>query len=228
MVVLVVYLLIRGRIFCGWICPVNLILEIVEFLAQQVRSWMQKHNKQGSDLSPRVYFHALSRRTKIFIALGFLVLSALCGIPVFELISPVGAVFRGLILGASVGLWALFACVIFEVFFPGRLWCRKLCPLGGFYHLIGHFGFMGVKIKKGCIACDACKKVCLADPDILDPVILGTDEVVRSGDCMLCGKCFNACPKDLLKVGVFLPLRRSSASLSDATSSRQDPPNKQE
>ena len=201
--VLLAYALIRGRVFCGWVCPVNLILEIVESIARILRSKTRRRIASSSQ-----GLHRLSRRTKIVVMFGFLLLSALCGYPVFELISPVGALFRFFVLGAVVGLWVLVALVIVEVFFPGRLWCRKLCPLGGFYQLVGRIGFFSVKAKSGCVACDLCKDVCIADPTILDPVIEKTDNVVRSGDCMLCGKCVRACPKDLLNVRPCLPFGR--------------------
>jgi len=221
--ILVVYVLVRGRVFCGWVCPVNLILEIVEFLARPLRSWMRRHGQ-----AKEAFGHRLNRHTKIVVAAGVLVLSALCGIPVFELVSPVGALFRWLVLGASVGVWILLALVILEVFFPGRLWCRKLCPLGGFYELVGRLGLLSVTIQKGCISCDACKEACLADPDILDPVISGADKVVRSGDCMLCGKCVKACPKDLLKVRPCLPSPRPSGSPSSPASPAQETQEAQE
>ena len=35
--VLIVYGLIRGRAFCGWVCPVNLLLEIVDFARRKLR-----------------------------------------------------------------------------------------------------------------------------------------------------------------------------------------------
>ena len=198
--ILVVYLVLRGRVFCGWVCPANLIFEIVEFLAKPLRSYM---NKKGYTGLGRLAH--LSRRIKIFVALAVLILSLLCGLPVFELVSPIGAVMRSLILGAYLGVWVLAALVVLELFFPGRLWCRKLCPLGGFYEFIGRFGIFSVKIKSGCIACDKCKVVCLSDPDILNDVIAGTDDRVRSGDCMLCGKCVKACPSKLLSIKACVP-----------------------
>ena len=45
-----------------------------------------------------------------------------------------------------------------------------------------------------CIHCDKCKQVCLCDPEILDGVLSGEDKRVKAGDCMLCGKCVDACP----------------------------------
>ena len=209
--ILVVYLLIRGRVFCGWVCPANLIFEIVESVAKPVRTYMMKHRGRRLDLAAQ-----LSRRTKIFVALGVLGVSALSGVPVFELISPVGALLRTLVLGAFLGIWVLAALVVLEIFFPGRIWCRKLCPLGGFYELIGRLGFFSVKIKSGCISCDKCKVVCLSSPDILDPVIAGDDDRVRSGDCMLCGKCITACPSKLLSIKACVPFHHPSTIHKEA------------
>ncbi|MCL1847382.1 MAG: 4Fe-4S binding protein [Coriobacteriia bacterium] len=209
--ILVLYLLIRGRVFCGWVCPANLIFEIVEFCARPLHRWLRNQERQIArktrDGKPRARLaSALSRRVKIIVAAGVLVLCALCGIPVFELISPIGATFRGLVMGAWVGIWVLLALVVLEIFYPGRIWCRKLCPLGGFYEFIGRLGFFSVKIKPGCTKCDKCKIVCLCDPSVLNPVIQGSDVVVRAGDCMLCGKCVKACPDDLLSIKPVLPL----------------------
>ncbi|MFQ9181590.1 MAG: 4Fe-4S binding protein [Eggerthella lenta] len=45
------------------------------------------------------------------------------------------------------------------------MWCRSLCPLGGFYEALGRFGQVNVKIDPAaCIHCDACKHACLSDP----------------------------------------------------------------
>ena len=197
-IILLVYGLIRGRVFCGWVCPVNFILEIVEFLARPLRRVFTRSRAMAR----------LDRRIKIVVAAGVLVLSALCGLPVFELVSPIGAVYRGLVLGAYVGIWFLLAIVILEIFFPGRLWCRKLCPLGGFYQLVGRLGLLSIRAKTGCTACGICKDVCIADPSILDPILRNSDSVVRSGDCMLCGKCQGRCPEKLLSIRVCMPLSK--------------------
>jgi len=218
LVILLVYGLIRGRVFCGWVCPVNLILEVVEFIARPLRRVFKRGRStdrinRGSRSTDRINkgsrsIDRIDRRTKIVVAAGVLLLSALCGLPVFEIVSPIGSVYRGLVLGAYVGIWSLLAIVILEIFFPGRLWCRKLCPLGGFYQLIGRLGFLSVKSKSGCTACGTCRSVCIADPSILDPVVRGKDNVVRSGDCMLCGKCQGKCPQKLLSTGFNMPFSR--------------------
>ena len=101
------------------------------------------------------------------------------------------------------GLWVLLAIVAAELFWGHRVWCRSLCPLGGFYEAIGRAGLANVKFDRtACIHCDACKAACLADPAILDPVLTERDTVVRAGDCMACGSCIDACPARALHMGM--------------------------
>ena len=56
--------------------------------------------------------------------------------------------------------------------------------------------------QEACIHCNACKRSCLADPVILEPVLAGEDAVVRAGDCMACGACIDACPTKALSFGL--------------------------
>ena len=189
--VLIVYGLIRGRVFCGWVCPVNLVLEAVDWLRRRVRP--------GQKLAERV----VPRHAKIYVAAAVLVLSALVSVPVFEVLSPVSFLNKGLVLGSTVGGVTLAAIVVADLFWGHRVWCRSLCPLGGFYQLLGKVGLVSVSAEPDtCIGCNKCKEACLCDPQILDAVVEGSASVVRAGDCMLCGKCVDVCPAKCLSVGV--------------------------
>lgn len=179
--VLVVYGLIRGRAFCGWVCPVNLLMEIEDAVRRKLHIEVQEM--------------PIPRHAKLWIALAVLALSALTSVPVFEAFSPISAVNKGILFGTVTGVWVLLAIVLAELFWGHRVWCRSLCPLGGFYEALGRVGQVNVKINQDvCIHCDACKHSCLADPAILDPVLDDRDAIVRAGDCMACGSCIDACP----------------------------------
>ena len=184
---LVVYGLVRGRVFCGWVCPVNLLLEIVDWLREK--------------LHIKVEERVLPRHVKVYVAAGVLVLSAILSFPVFEALSPLSFLNKGLVLGSVVGGVTLLAIVLVELFWGHRVWCRSICPLGGFYEVVGKVGLVNVRIDHdACIGCNKCKRACLCDPEILDAPVAGEDTIVRAGDCMLCGKCIEACPAQALSI----------------------------
>ena len=187
--VIIVYGLIRGRAFCGWTCPVNLVLEIVDWIRVK--------------LHLKVEERVLPRHVKVYVALGVLVLSALLSFPVFEALSPISFINKGIVLGSVTGGVTLIAIVLVELFWGHRVWCRALCPLGGFYEVVGKVGLVNVHIDhEKCIGCNKCKHACLCDPEILDDAVAGSDAMVRAGDCMACGKCVEACPTAALALKI--------------------------
>lgn len=187
--VLVFYGLIRGRAFCGWTCPVNLLLEIIDWIRLKLKIKVEER--------------VLPRHAKVYVAAGVLVLSLVLSFPVFEALSPISFINKGLIFGSLVGGITLLAVILVELFWGHRVWCRALCPLGGFYEVVGKVGLLNVAIdNETCIGCNKCKKACLCDPEILDAPVAGEDVIVRAGDCMLCGKCIEACPVEALSIKI--------------------------
>lgn len=187
--IVVVYGLIRARAFCGWVCPVNLLLEGVDFLRRK--------------LHLTVHEAPIPRHTKLWIAAAVVALSAVAGVALFEAFSPISAINKGILFGSMAGLWVLIAIVAIELFWGHRVWCRSLCPLGGFYEALGRIGLVNVKLNRdACIHCDACRDACLADPIILEPLLAERDAVVRAGDCMACGACIDVCPTRALSFGI--------------------------
>ena len=190
--IVVFYGIIRGRAFCGWVCPVNLLLEGVDWLRAK--------------LNIKVAEHAIPRHVKLWVALGILVLSAITGMLVFEMFNPISAINKGILFGSLTGLITLLAIVLIELLWARRVWCRALCPLGGFYEALGTVGLFSVKMNlDACTHCGHCEAVCLADPEILQPALSGDKNRVVAGDCMLCGECVDACPTHALSIGPASP-----------------------
>lgn len=181
------YLIIRGRLFCSWVCPVNTILELTDKLRKFVKL-------------PDIKFN---RHNKKYLALLTIILSFLIGVPIFEIISPIGFTMRNLLFTWGIGVWLLLAIVLFDLFISKRGWCRYFCPLGGFYQSIGKFGLFQVKFNHdACVGCTTCRSVCLSSPEILEPGINRETKFVTSGDCTLCGACVDHCPFDALTIAV--------------------------
>ena len=190
--ILIVYGLVRGRAFCGWACPVNLLCEALDWLRGK--------------LHIKVRDRAVPRRAKVVLAVAVLVLSAICSAPVFEFVNPVSAVNKAVLFGSFAGVFTLAAIAVSELFWARRVWCRALCPLGGMYEVLGCVGFASVKIDHdACVQCGACQAACLCDPEILDAALAGEADRVAAGDCMLCGKCVDACPHAALHIGIAAP-----------------------
>ncbi len=184
--VVAVYGILRGRAFCGWVCPVNLLGEGVDRLRRLLKI-------------PDAGF-SLPRRAKVAVAVSVVVLSGALAIPAFELFSPIGAVSKGLAVGAFAGVATLLAVLACDLLGPRRLWCRSVCPLGGCYEVLGKVGQLNVAVDhSACIHCGRCEQACLCDPSILAPALEGRSPIIAAGDCMACGACIDACPVDALR-----------------------------
>ncbi|QOY38753.2 quinol dehydrogenase ferredoxin subunit NapH [Anaerobacillus isosaccharinicus] len=188
LIVFLFYLVISGRVFCSWVCPVNTLLELTDSL--------RKRFKNLPDVQ-------LNLNTKSQLAALVLILSFVIGVPIFEIISPIGNTLRNLLFVWGIGSFIILAIVLFDFFISKRGWCRYLCPVGGFYSSIGKAGQLRVKIDdEKCVSCMQCKKVCFSHPSILDPAINGEISYVISGDCSLCGACIDACSHEALSIGL--------------------------
>ncbi|WP_017755868.1 NapH/MauN family ferredoxin-type protein [Calidifontibacillus oryziterrae] len=185
LIIFAFYALIKGRVFCSWVCPINTLLEMTD----KIRNYIPLPDKP------------MDRHTKIYIAIITLILSFLIGIPVFEIISPIGNTMRSLVLTTTIGLLIVLAIVLYDLVVSRRGWCRYLCPLGGMYQSIGKLGLFRVKFDHNlCLGCDQCRSVCLSDPEILEPGINRITTYVNDADCNLCGKCVDNCPVEALSI----------------------------
>lgn len=185
LLIFVFYLIIRGRVFCSWVCPLNTILELTD----KIRKYVKLPDLQ------------LNRNQKKSYALATIILSFFIGVPIFEIISPIGFTMRNLLFTYGVGIWVIVAIILFDLLVAKRGWCRYLCPLGGFYQSIGKFGLFQVKFNhEACVGCTTCRSVCFADPDILEPSINRETMFVEAGDCSLCGACVDNCPFNALEI----------------------------
>jgi len=88
LIVVLLYTVLGGRSFCGWVCPVGLIGDGAR--------WWKRHFKI------RGQFH-LARSARFWIMALALLVSAATGVAAFEWLSPIGIIQRELIYGAGLG-----------------------------------------------------------------------------------------------------------------------------
>lgn len=179
------YVLLGGRTFCGWVCPVYLLTE----LADMVRARL--------GLGDRI----LPLATKSWVLLAVLVITAVTGLPFFEVLSPIGMTGRAIAFGSWLALACLGGMLLMEVFAGRRVWCRSLCPLGGFYSLVGQWSPLRLTYHcQRCTDCGQCVTVCPVE-EVLSPPLEKEDSQVRSGDCTRCARCIDICPTKALSMG---------------------------
>ena len=117
-IVAVFYLLLGGRIYCSWVCPVNLLTD----LAYWVR---QKLNIKSN--------YTLSKNLRVAILGLSLLLSLLSGTLAWESVNPITLFQRELMWGSLAGAMVLGSLFLFDVFVTRRGWCSHICPVGAFY-----------------------------------------------------------------------------------------------
>ncbi|MBU0721410.1 quinol dehydrogenase ferredoxin subunit NapH [bacterium] len=183
------YFIIGGRAFCSWVCPVNMVTDAANFLRRKLQ--IDKiQSRQPASRNMRYWILALS-----------LVISALMGVTAFEFISPISMLHRGIIFGLGFGWAAMLVIFLFDLFVLKNGWCGHICPLGGFYSLLGRFSLIKVHHNEAnCTLCMKCKNVC---PEHQVLYMVGKESLpVLSGECTNCARCIEVCDDDALEFSI--------------------------
>lgn len=191
--VFLLYGLIFGRMFCSWICPVNILSDSAIYGSKRLK------------ISNSLKF---SRNTRYGVLILGIILSIFLATPAFEIISPVSMVHRAVIFGTG-GAWAvILALFLFDLGVVSYGWCGHLCPIGAFYSLIGRFSLLKVKHKaEACTNCGKCFKVC-HEVQVLSIINLESG-YIKSGECSSCLRCVEVCDDRALKLSVSNPLKKN-------------------
>ncbi len=183
--VLLFYGLIAGRVFCAWVCPVNMVTDLAGWLRRRL------------NIRDLLF---LPRNTRYLVLIAALILSAITAVAAFEWISPIGMLHRELIYGVGLGWIAVLGIFIFDLFVIKHGWCGHLCPLGAFYALIGR---RSARLVVGfdaetCTHCAECATIC-PEPQVLNLKRAEQAGRVTPGECTACGRCVGACPEGSLQ-----------------------------
>lgn len=184
LIVLAFYLMVGGRVWCSWFCPVNMISD----LASTVRKKLNIHNALQ-----------LSRKFRYTMLVLALILSAITGVAAFEWMSPISIFHREIIFGIGTGWSILLGLFVFDAFILKDGWCGHICPLGAFYSILGRFSLLRIKFDAPtCTHCVECTKVC-PEPQVLDLKLATQKGYISAGECTNCARCIGVCPEDTLQ-----------------------------
>ncbi len=176
------YAIFGGRLFCSWVCPVNVVTDFA--------AWLRRHLGIKSGRAP-------DGATRYWVLAGALLASALTSTLVWEWVNPVSILQRSLIFGLSGSLTVIFALFAYDLLVASRGWCGHFCPMGAFYSLIGQKSMLRVTASERgrCNDCMDCFAVC-PEPQVIRPALkkAGQDSpLILDRDCTNCGRCIDVC-----------------------------------
>ncbi|SDD56663.1 quinol dehydrogenase ferredoxin subunit NapH [Ruegeria marina] len=186
LIVMAVYAVIGGRVFCSWVCPINPVTDGAHWLHDRLgfsKGWQPK------------------RSTRLWILGAVLAVSAVTGTIAWEVVNPVTILHRGLVYGMGFA-WALVGAVfLFDLVVARRGWCGHVCPVGAFYGLIGTKSLLRVSAvnRSACNDCMDCFAVC-PESQVIPAALRGRDgasPLILSSDCTNCGRCIDVCAVDV-------------------------------
>ncbi len=203
LIVTLFYLLVGGRAYCSWVCPLNPVTDLAHWLRLRldIRSAAR-----------------LSRSARYWILGLTLLLAGLTGTLVWELVNPVSYLHRGILFGMGLGWTLILAVFLAELLVSRHAWCGHLCPVGAFYGLLGRASFIRVSAsaREACNDCMDCFAVC-PEPQVIRPALKGAAQgagpVIRAGECTNCGRCIDVCSKDVFEFSTRFNQRPRSGSL---------------
>ncbi|MCW9012362.1 MAG: 4Fe-4S binding protein [Gammaproteobacteria bacterium] len=181
----IIFTIIFGRFFCGWICPATFLYELNTILSLWLQRLGIKSGKRRFD-----------RRFKYLVLAVGIAISAFSGSVLISMIYPPAIIGREIYFAAALGgfgagLVFFVLTLLFDLLVSRRGFCRYVCPGGALYALLGRFRLFRIKrIIENCNDCAKCNAVCEFG---LDPL---RDNFGQ--ECNNCTACIAICPTDAL------------------------------
>lgn len=211
--------LVFGRVWCGWLCPLGTLLDVVT----PRRRRPPRDSLEGW-------------RAGKYLSLAAVLLGALFGSLTLLLLDPITIVYRALATGlwpaldslvtgverwaynfealrepvlwldgvlrpalfpmqpapATAGLGAvlLLAGILALNWVVPRFWCRALCPLGGLLALLSKLALTRRDVNPACSGCRACVRLCPTDTIRVD-----RNFASDPAECTVCMDCVDGCTR---------------------------------
>ncbi len=203
-----------GRFFCGWLCPLGTILDLVtgkirksaplRWLKGSVKYWLLLPLLMASlfklNLAGLFDPIAILVRALTFFAhplLGETVRSGWVGLyrvmgdrrdilsPGYKLIRDYLLPFRETLYPLAFISALVFLLIIWLERYETRNWCRNLCPLGTLLGLLARLSPFSRVPARLCSDCQQCRVLC--------PTSF-SEELLQKEECILCLECQFGCP----------------------------------
>ncbi|TXT53497.1 MAG: putative Quinol dehydrogenase membrane component [Promethearchaeota archaeon] len=184
--ILLLTVLLLGRLFCGFACPVGALQELASKLKFKSSLKEQKEVQFKLDIPQNV----ANITRGIFFGI-VLILGIFLAFPLLQIINPfLGfgwiSPFVPFLLIPTILLGGIFLASIFTY----RPWCRLFCPFGALGSIVGLVSRGKYERTEDCTDCGICEEIC------------PTHQAVRGNnksECYYCNRCVEACPSDAIQ-----------------------------
>ena len=187
-----------GRFFCGWICPLGTLQQLMSWIAGPERRKRNKINRYRRWFSLK------------YIALTVILVWATLGADHAGWLDPIPLLHRavagglrplwfgGMTAGGWLSFGMLAAILLLSTWIP-RFYCRAVCPLGAMLGVVARLAPFRIRrtTDGACSGCTLCLMACQgADEPLADH---------RVSECHVCLNCLGSCADESLHYGLPLP-----------------------
>ena len=164
--------LIFGRIYCGYICPMNTLMIPTD--------WIAKKLKIQTDKSPKWLRSGKITWVAIFASLAVMLLAK----RIMDRNIPI------------LLIWLVISVVITLRYKPS-VFHNLICPFGPLQKIFGKFSrFSEIVNKEGCIGCYKCEMVCPSEAILVNEEDKKAE--INTSFCHQCTNCLQVCPTDTI------------------------------
>lgn len=225
-----------GRVFCGWVCPLGTINNIVGSLKRSKnkrRNWHRVKyyilifllttslftlNLVGimDPLSLLIRSFSISLYPQfdyairtVFDKIYELDIKGLVTISesIYSFLKKTVLSFQQPFYFQSLFIGMLFFLILGLNLSEKRFWCKYLCPLGALLGLLSRYSILKRSVSEDCTSCGACAKVCQGDAN---PDKKGQ---WLNTECYYCLNCDDICPNNAVSFGFFRKKQTASMDL---------------
>lgn len=186
--------LLARKGFCGWICPVGTVANLVERLSKKLKilvslpGWLNLPLLTLKYVLLGFFGYLIAWRMDLAAVKGFM------DSPYY--LSADGRMLLFFLEPTRLALTITLAIMALTIFIR-NFWCRFLCPYGALLGLLAGLGPFAIKRQDSqCSKCQKCSQSCPAD------ILVHSKITIRSPECLGCFECTSVCPEHCLEVKV--------------------------
>lgn len=176
LILFIILTFIFGRIFCGYLCPIGALQEIVYVI-------------------PVKKLKIKNKTLPIVIRLIFLIVFVISGVFFSMGLLTFFGFYDFFNLNISSIFFYIFLALLVVSIFVYRPFCRLFCPYGALLSLVSIKNLFRLKRNDRCVDCKKCETICPTNE-------AGRADLKQ--ECYLCNRCKDVCPVDAIeyKMGI--------------------------